>query len=270
MAQERLTALDGMRRSVSQMTVKVPGMARHYSTTIATLLEIVGRAAVLSEDAKITNAITAYVSVLQAKERAGLERAMGAVGFGSGAFAPQVYQRFLSLMAQQQAFIPVFENLATEDQETFFSSTLSEDALAEVKRMRAERIDALCSAFGTGVAGVLDAVSAASAQLRATAESLSETAETTGGNRSDRRRHHRNPLGDCSYRGKRGGDRFVARPAERRGQRNLAEHTAGLDRYQRSDREHRGGVGSRRRNGRRLAPGAKRRQGAFRSVGQAA
>lgn len=329
MAQERLTALDGMRRSVSQMTVKVPGMARYYSTTIATLLEIVGRAAVLSDDAKITNAITAYVSVLQAKERAGLERAMGAVGFGSGAFAPRVYQRFLSLMAQQQAFISVFENLATEDQKTFFSSTLSEDALAEVKRMRAvavaspdsgstegigggawfdtitemidlmktvedrlaadlkalaaatldearlsfwlslglasalliltavfalaivrdiagpmgrmtanmtrlaggdrsievadrdrgddigdmaravqvfkdaaeeaeqlgierrqlddktlmraERIDALCSAFGTGVAGVLDAVSAASAQLRATAESLSETAETTGG-----------------------------------------------------------------------------------------
>jgi hypothetical protein len=45
--------------------------------------------------------VGAYIARIEAKEAAGLERAMGATGFSSGEFSKQVYARMLTLQGAQ-------------------------------------------------------------------------------------------------------------------------------------------------------------------------
>ena len=81
-ARSAVAELDGKRKSVSDLSFTVPDMAKYYTGTIRKLLLVVSDMAVLSSDVEVTAAVTAYINLLQAKERAGVERAMGAAGFG--------------------------------------------------------------------------------------------------------------------------------------------------------------------------------------------
>ena len=108
-ATQAISLLDGKRSEISNLAITVPQMAGYYTPTIAKLLSIVEEMAVLSTDAQVTNAITAYTTFLQGKERAGIERAMGASGFGAGKFAPATYRKFLQLIAMQQTFLGTFD-----------------------------------------------------------------------------------------------------------------------------------------------------------------
>ncbi len=133
--------LGNTRKLVNRLTMTVGEMAAYYGGTIARLLSIVEEMAALSDDAVVTNAITAYTSFLQGKERTGQERAMGAAGFGAGAFKPAIYQRFLKLIAMQEAYLSRFEIYASEAQKTFLAATMTGPAVDEVERMRKIAID---------------------------------------------------------------------------------------------------------------------------------
>ncbi len=140
-ATDNLAKLAEQRRGVSSLTLTIPEMAKYYTGTIANLLAIIEHMALLSSDAEITRAITAYTAFLQAKERAGIERAMGAGGFGAGEFKPAIYQRFIQLIAMQDTFLSVFRTYADADQIVFLKKTLRGPAVDGVEKMRAIAID---------------------------------------------------------------------------------------------------------------------------------
>ena len=154
-AQAMLAELESRRTVVTDLTLDVGGMAQYYTGTIARLLDVVAEMALLSSDASVTNAITAYISFLQAKERTGIERAMGANGFGTGAFSPAVHQRFVSLIAQQQAFMSIFDTYATADQRAFLIETLQDPAVDGVARMREV---AIANAYGGSIEDITGAM----------------------------------------------------------------------------------------------------------------
>lgn len=150
-ALDMVSQLQQQRAAVSALSLTVGEMAKYYTTTIARLLDNVGEMAVLSTDASVANSIAAYISFLQAKERAGIERAMGANGFGKGSFAPAIHQRFVSLVAQQQAFLSIFRAYASESQRAYLAETEKAGAFGEVERMRGL---AISSAYGGDLGGV--------------------------------------------------------------------------------------------------------------------
>ncbi|WP_299391302.1 methyl-accepting chemotaxis protein [Pelagibius sp.] len=150
-ALDMVSQLQQQRAAVSALSLTVGEMAKYYTTTIARLLDNVGEMAVLSTDASVANSIAAYISFLQAKERAGIERAMGANGFGKGSFAPAIHQRFVSLVAQQQAFLSTFRAYASESQRAYLAETEKAGAFGEVERMRGLAIG---SAYGGDLGGV--------------------------------------------------------------------------------------------------------------------
>ncbi|MEO1189330.1 MAG: methyl-accepting chemotaxis protein, partial [Pseudomonadota bacterium] len=113
----------------------------NYSKTIAHFIESITEIAHLSDDHEISNALLAFINLQLAKERAGVERAMGANGFSSGVFRPAVHQRFIALGREQVAFIDRFKHNATEDLIALFDKTLSGDAIAAVEDMRKVAID---------------------------------------------------------------------------------------------------------------------------------
>ena len=135
-AKEALAHLSGKRRQVTGLELEVPRMAGYYTPTIAKLLSIVEEMAVLSSNADVTRTITAYTQFLQAKERAGIERAMGSGGFSAGKFRPVIFRRFVSLLAMQETYLKTFALYASEEQRAFLEKTVKGDAVDDVARMR--------------------------------------------------------------------------------------------------------------------------------------
>ncbi|MDP6591294.1 MAG: methyl-accepting chemotaxis protein, partial [Alphaproteobacteria bacterium] len=152
-ARTALTDLSSKRAQITGLEITVPQMAGYYTPTIAKLLQIVEEITVLSTDVKVTNAITAYTAFLQGKERAGIERAMGAGGFGSGEFKPAIYRNFLQLIAMQNTFLGRFGIYATAEQKAFLESTLSGSVVAEVNRLRKIAIDSPVTGTLEGIEG---------------------------------------------------------------------------------------------------------------------
>ncbi|MFC1673558.1 methyl-accepting chemotaxis protein [Pseudomonadota bacterium] len=148
-----LAELNAKRDGVKSFTLTVPQMAGYYTPTIAKLLKIVEEMAVISSNASVTNSITAYTSFLQAKERAGQERAMGGAGFGSGKFAPPVYRRLIELIAEQKVLLGTFAIYASADEREKLATTVVGADVDDVARMRKIAVESLYSGSTEGVQG---------------------------------------------------------------------------------------------------------------------
>ncbi|MDP6473494.1 MAG: nitrate- and nitrite sensing domain-containing protein [Alphaproteobacteria bacterium] len=135
-SRQALAALGDMRAQISGGAIGAPEMAAYFTSTIAKLLRIVEEMTVLGSDVDVTNAITAYTAFLQGKERAGIERAMGAVGFGAGEFTPATHLKFVQLIAMQEIFLTRFDIYASAEQKAFLQSVLVGAAVDEVDRLR--------------------------------------------------------------------------------------------------------------------------------------
>ncbi|MQQ06839.1 methyl-accepting chemotaxis protein [Epibacterium sp. SM1979] len=96
--------LKQMREDVDQKGLKVPQMAKFYTQTIDMLLEVARPNLTGEASAHLQRLMQASILIAAAKERAGLERAMGATGLGGG-FSAAVYERFLSLGGGQKALL---------------------------------------------------------------------------------------------------------------------------------------------------------------------
>ncbi len=131
-----IEGLAAARSNVSSLQYKVPDMAKYYTGTIDKLLAVISYASSLSTNAEISMDIVAYDSYLQMKEKAGLERAMGADGFGKKVFSPETFQKFVSLIAVQNASFSRFASLTDPDVLKFAEQTVSGPDVAEVEKMR--------------------------------------------------------------------------------------------------------------------------------------
>ncbi|WP_135080028.1 bacteriohemerythrin [Terasakiella sp. SH-1] len=148
-----LEKLEGKRKQVSGLELTIPQMAGYYTPTIAKLLSIIEEMAVLSDDAQVTGAIASYTAFLQAKERAGIERAMGSGGFSAGKFKPVIYRKFLQLIAMQNTFLSRFRVFATSEQIAFYQATVQGAAVDDVNRMRKIAIESPVTGTTEGIEG---------------------------------------------------------------------------------------------------------------------
>ncbi len=136
-----LSMLNETRAGVSSLALGVQGMAGFYSGVIGHFIETVSEVLHLSDDSEISGSLLAYTNLLLAKERAGIERAMGANGFSSGAFQPTVHQRFIAMGEQQNAYIDRFRRSGSPPLVSFFEQTVRGDAIETVEHMRGVAIE---------------------------------------------------------------------------------------------------------------------------------
>jgi len=153
MANEALALLNGKRAQIDKFELSVPEMAGYYTPTIAKLLGIIEKMPELSTDAEITSQLAAYIAFLQGKERAGIERAMGSGGFSAGKFAPAIYRKFLSLIAQQETYLDTFYKFAPPSEVTFYEDTVKGAEVDEVNRMRKIAAESVYTNDTKGVEG---------------------------------------------------------------------------------------------------------------------
>lgn len=123
--------------SISGDSNVAPQVIGYYTTTIAFLLDSVLESTKLIHNATLAKSMVAYVNFLYAKERAGLERATANGIFASNAVPNNTnYNKFVSLIAEQEAFMKLFVSLASQESLNFYFNAIKNPSFAKVQTMR--------------------------------------------------------------------------------------------------------------------------------------
>ncbi len=130
-----------MRSKVDQQAVVLKDAISFYTAFNTKLLGLGGFIPSLTTDATLAKLSGAYGNFSQSKERAGIERAILTATFAQDRFNTTLLVRFISLVATQDAYIKVFERLATEEQQQFYSNTMSDAFVEKTAEFRKIAID---------------------------------------------------------------------------------------------------------------------------------
>lgn len=154
--------LGATRRAVDGQAIPLGDVAAWYTRQIGELITIAPTLRTVMSQAAGDALLAAMTALINAKERAGLERAMGANGFGSGAFTPDVYARFANYAVRQDVYLDEFREVAPPEFISALDQLLAGPEAAEVARMRSVAADGVRLGFMNGVTGAswFDAITA--------------------------------------------------------------------------------------------------------------
>lgn len=133
---KHLDQLADIRKRVDAQSITVGEEVAYYSSLNADLLNSIAVMSKISKELSLANRISAFVNFLQSKERAGIERAKGSVGYGSGSFPPALLKDYISLIAIQDTYMNVARSYADEATLAFMDKTITGASVDEVNRMR--------------------------------------------------------------------------------------------------------------------------------------
>lgn len=149
-----LGQLEKIRNQVIEHHLSVNQMTNFYTFAVAELLSIVEEMASVSQDKQMSSMVRAYIYFLQGKENAGLERAIGSIGFEAAKFTPPLIKRFLELIAKQETFFKIFLNIATSEHQALYAKTISDPIIVEVEQLRNIAQQSLYTNSTQGVQGL--------------------------------------------------------------------------------------------------------------------
>jgi len=150
-AAEQMARLDEIRASADGLKLAAKDSFAFYSGTIASYLEVIAVAGRTTADAAIASDATALLAFISAKEAAGQERATLNAVFSADAFTPDTFQRFLKIVAAQEAFLQLFDKYARPEARERLRQTLETGAAAQVEALRGVAL-ARATEGGFGVA----------------------------------------------------------------------------------------------------------------------
>lgn len=107
--------LPALRQEVTEGCISPDKAVEAYIECIHQLLAVVFEAAELAVDPAIAGVLVALVNLMQGKELAGQERAVGSLGFSRGHFDAALSQRMMHLIDAQERCFDVFVRFADQD-----------------------------------------------------------------------------------------------------------------------------------------------------------
>ncbi len=135
-AQSRLDMLPSLRQQVDSQSIKPAEAIAFYSDVIKTLLAITSSINIDNTNAAISPDLSAYYYFLQAKERAGIERALVNGAFSAGQVSADVFQRIIRIISEQTLFFDLFKVYATPQQQSLFTQTEQSAVFGQVQQYR--------------------------------------------------------------------------------------------------------------------------------------
>ncbi|MCB1580482.1 MAG: nitrate- and nitrite sensing domain-containing protein [Alphaproteobacteria bacterium] len=130
-----LDKIEDTRKKVKNISISLPDAVGYYTSMNGNFLGITNKAVFLAEDPDILRDVSAYLSFLQSKERAGIERAVGAAGFDSG-WTSALQSKLANLITTQDTYMRVFEVYAAGEELKFYKEKINDKSFAEVSKMR--------------------------------------------------------------------------------------------------------------------------------------
>ncbi|MGK4356296.1 nitrate regulatory protein NasR [Enterobacter cloacae] len=139
-ALQSLESLPALREGVNQQTVTAPQAMEHYCRMLRHLLSIVPQLNDSIDDPQLAGRFVALYSLMQGKELAGQERALGAIGFTQGFFDDVTRQRLVDRIDGQQACFEIFLSHSPADvQNTFFLNCQPDRETEQLRRVACTR-----------------------------------------------------------------------------------------------------------------------------------
>ncbi|MBF0294477.1 MAG: nitrate- and nitrite sensing domain-containing protein [Magnetococcales bacterium] len=170
---EKLQGVDALRKAVDGLSIQAPEAIQAYTEIINALFATLDELPRLASDAPMAAAVSAYVNLSLAKERAGLERATLNATFSRDAFAPGMVRRLGELLGEESGYLHGFHALATPEQNAFFKQTVQGQPIEAVANFRRIAFDkAATGGFGVDPTAWFDASTRKIDQLKVVEERL--------------------------------------------------------------------------------------------------
>ena len=128
--------IETKRNLINELNISLEEQLLYYTHIIDSLLREINELSKITTNAELYNMLVAYVNILQAKEKAGIERATLNNVFSQGHFAPGIYRKSILLVGAQDNYIKNFLFFATARQRKIYHYTVQGDFVNEVKRLR--------------------------------------------------------------------------------------------------------------------------------------
>jgi methyl-accepting chemotaxis protein len=134
--QDNLANLSSIRELVQSQTIQTNEAIAYYTNTNQVVLETIIELSKLSDSPIISQQLNAYINFLLAKERTGIERALGANALVNNAFHGDLRNKFVAIIAVQEGFLKNFKDYTTQNELDHFTKMLNTKAVEEVALMR--------------------------------------------------------------------------------------------------------------------------------------
>ncbi len=136
-----LQKLNSVRKKVDSMSIGMGEAISYYTKMNSKFLNTIIEISKISNSPLISQELIAYSNFLLAKERAGIERAVGTNALARGNFAPGMELKFSNLISAQNIFINNFLRYATDDAKQYFSKIMNNPDIKEIERIRYKLIN---------------------------------------------------------------------------------------------------------------------------------
>ena len=135
-ALSKLRNIRSIRASISDINIALSKAIGYYSSINSLLLNMIIDISKESKDAEIAQELVAYSSFLLSKERAGIERAVGASTFSKDKFAKGYRTKLNNLIAMQDSYMNMFLSLTSKSNLDFYNKELNIEEVRTVNKMR--------------------------------------------------------------------------------------------------------------------------------------
>jgi methyl-accepting chemotaxis protein len=134
--------LSPIRSQVDKLDITTAKAIGYYTKNNSLFLGMINASVKLNKVPEVIKDVAAFNAFLQAKERAGIERAVGANSLALDKFGPNMRSKFMNLIAAQDSYLRTFKGYSSDIENGYFNKTMVGPDIDEVNRIRKVLIDA--------------------------------------------------------------------------------------------------------------------------------
>ena len=132
----KLNMLQDIRNRVSSLNISAKEAINYYTGLNKDILDVIPLAARLAKNEKIAKDLIAYSNFLQAKERAGIERAVLTATFANKGFKNGMKSKEIQLIAEQNSYLNTFLSIANEEMKNYYKKISNSETFKTVQNLR--------------------------------------------------------------------------------------------------------------------------------------
>jgi class 3 adenylate cyclase len=131
-----LQEIENKRVLINELNSSLKEQLLYYTNIIDSLLVNINCLSIIITHPKISNQVAAYMNILYAKEKAGIERATLNNALSRGDFVSDMSKEFISLIEAQEIYIKNFLFMATSSQKKYYREIMQGEFIAEIEEIR--------------------------------------------------------------------------------------------------------------------------------------
>jgi len=131
-----MNKINSVRSQIDKLNISIKDEVTYYTNMNKKILNIISLTAKLADTQELVKALDTYTNFLKSKERAGVERAVLSGTFAADKFGNGMFAKWITLVAEQDAFLNSSMAMANESVKSFYTSKMNSPVVDEVNAMR--------------------------------------------------------------------------------------------------------------------------------------